>query len=60
MLAKQLWNEAKEQNVGFLPLLAGTFDASSLGSMFLDKGVIWDGEGVIWAGEVKIRAGHDF
>lgn len=60
MLAKQLWNEAKEQNVGFLPLLSGTFDASSLGSMFLDKEVIWDGEEVIWAGEVKIRAGHNF
>ena len=49
-IGKTIKNEAKEQKVGFLPVLLGTLAAGMLGSA-LTGGVIRAGAGTIKAGE---------
>ena len=43
--------EAKEQNGGFLSMLAAMLTSSLLGSMLSDRGVIRAGKGTIRAGQ---------
>ena len=43
-------NEAKEQNVGFLSMLLGSFGASLLGSILAGKRIDRAGEGIIRGG----------
>ena len=50
-ISQTIKNEAKEQKLGFLPMLLGTFAASMLGSALTGRGVIRVGEGTIRAGE---------
>ena len=49
-MAKQLKNEAKEQNGGFLGMLLGTLGASLLGDVLAKKRVNRAGDGIIRAG----------
>ena len=44
-VSETIKNEAKEQKVGFLSILSGTFGASLLGNMLAGKGVIRAEEG---------------
>ena len=53
MLLKQFKKETKEQNGGFLSMLAAMLTSSLLGSMLSDRGVIRAGKGTI-------RADQDF
>ena len=50
-ISQTIKNEAKEQKLGFLPMLLGIFAASMLGSALTGRGVIRVGEGTIRAGE---------
>ena len=53
-------NEAKEQKVGFMGILASTLGASLFGSMLLGKKVIRVGDRVIRAGKEVIRPQYIF
>ena len=48
-VSKAIENEAKENKGEFLGMLLGTFAASLLGNMLVDKEVIRAGEGTITA-----------
>ena len=52
-VSQTIKNEAKKQKEGFLSMLLGTLDASLLGNLLTDKGVIR-------ACECTIRAGQNF
>ena len=49
-MAKQLKNEAKEQNGGFLGMLLSTLGANLLGDVLAKKRVNRAGDGIIRAG----------
>ena len=52
-VSETIKKESREQKVGFLSMLLGTFGASLLGNLVTGKGTIRAGEGTI-------RAGQDF
>ena len=49
-VSETIQNEAKEQKPGFLSMLLGTVDASSLGNILAEKGINRAGEGIVRAG----------
>ena len=66
---KTIKNEIKEQNIGFIGMLLGILDASSLGNLLTERGLIGVGESIITAGEgatstsqrrAMISAGQNF
>ena len=51
-VTKTVESETKEQRGGFLSMLLGTLEASSLGNLLTGrKGIVRAGEGVVRAGE---------
>ena len=53
-------NEVKEQNGGYLGMLAAILGASLLENILAGKRVVSSSDGVIRAGEEINRAGQDF
>ena len=51
-ITKTTKNESKSERKGFLGMLLYTLDASLLGNIIEDKGVIKDGKGVIRAEQI--------
>ena len=53
-VSKTVENKLKEQNVGFLGMIAATLDTMLSRNMLASKGVIRVGDRVIWGDEIDV------
>ena len=53
-VSKTVENKLKEQNVGFLGMIAATLDTMLSRNMLASKGVIRVGDRVIWGDEIEL------